>query len=90
MTSKDLTRDQGKQVFLETRDILGRVHQLVVRMQERGFATDDPVYASSEAAWHALIEMNKQWQLVSLGGSWLGGSCVGASPQPHDQPQPNG
>jgi hypothetical protein len=85
MNSKDLSRDQGLQVFLETREMLHRIYKLKAKMEERGFPPDDPVYAASVAAWKAIIVMNRQWQLVSLGGSYLMNAT-----QPHDQPQPNG
>jgi hypothetical protein len=71
MNSKDLTRDQGLQVFLEIREMLHRIYKLKATMDERGFPSDDPVYATTVTAWEAFIAMNKQWQLVSLGGSYL-------------------
>jgi hypothetical protein len=71
MNSDDLTREQGLQVFLETREILGRIYQLKARMDERGFPPDDPLYASTEAAWKAFIVMNQEWQRIALGSSSL-------------------
>jgi hypothetical protein len=85
MNSKDLTRNQGLQVFLETREMLHRIYALKKRMDDRGFEADDPLYDATVKAWEAFIVMNKQWQLVSLGGSYLMSAT-----QPHDQPQPNG
>ena len=82
MNSNDLTRDQGLQVFLETREILGRIYALVDRMNQRGFPPNDPVYVSTVAAWEAFIEMNKQWQRVALGP---GAFATSLTPQPPAQ-----
>jgi hypothetical protein len=82
MDSNDLTRDQGLQVFLETREILGRIYALVDRMKQRRFPPDDPVYASTVAAWEAFIVMNKQWQRVALGP---GAFAQSLKPQPPTQ-----
>ena len=79
MDSNDLTRDQGLQVFLETRDMLGRIYQLKARMDERGFPADDPVYAGTVVAWEAFIVMNQQWQRIACGPSSF---ASGLKPRP--------
>jgi hypothetical protein len=85
MNSKDITREQGLKVFLETRDMLHRIYALKKRMDDRGFHSSDPLYVATVNAWEACIAMNREWQIVSLGGSYLMWAT-----QPHDQPQTNG
>ena len=81
MKSDDLTREQGLQVFLETREILGRIYKLKARMDERGFPPDDPLYVSTVAAWEAFIVMNKEWQRIACGPGAFASGLTQPPPQ---------